>query len=69
MALLKELSDQPIPLSIQLAALDSLLEVCPMDDPSSAAPIVGVARVWLNAQMKHPWGHVLSRELKSKYPL
>ncbi len=68
MALLKESSTRHIPLLIQLASLDSLLEICPVDNPSSA-PVVAAVRMWLGKQMQHPWGPVLRQELEHKLAL
>lgn len=54
-------------LPIQLAALDSLMEMCPVGSPSdSTASVVGVVKEWLKVQMQHPWGHVLNEQLEQK---
>ena len=65
-AILKESSTKAIPLPVQLAALDSLLEICPLHNNPSSGQIVGVVRVWLQAQMLHPWGRVLTNEFEHK---
>ena len=67
MAVLKESCTKSIILPIQLAALDSLMEMCPVGNPSSdTASVVGVIGEWLKVQMQHPWGHVLDEQLKQK---
>ena len=60
MALLNK-SDQ-VSFPVQLAAIDSLLELCP---PSHARTpeLVGVVKAWLKQQSGKPHGSVLFQEL------
>lgn len=65
-ALLKESDSKKFSLPVQLAAVDSLLEMCPMSHPSSQL-VVGVVKAWLDKQMCHPWGCVLYNEFNHRF--
>lgn len=46
---------------VQLAAVDSLLELCPPSHPRTLE-VVGVVRAWLKQQSGKPHGNVLCQE-------
>lgn len=50
---------------LQLAAIDSLFELCPPMHPR-AADVVGVVRVWLNGLREHPAKSFLTKELNER---
>ena len=68
-ALVKESAAKKVSFLIQLAAVDSLLEMCPINN-RSYIQVIDVVKEWLRTQMSHPHGHVLGREFdhRLRYP-
>ncbi len=62
-ALLSKTTDKEFS-PLQLAAVDSLLELCPPTHPR-AGEIVGVVRVWLKGLSTHPANN-LTKELNER---
>lgn len=52
-----------ITLPIQIAAMDSLLEMYPVKKPSSKQ-VVDVIKGWLRTQLPHTWGRSLNDEFE-----
>ena len=52
-----------IPLHIQLAAIDSLFELCPPSHPN-AKNVMDSVKVWLQAHSSLPCGAVLMKEFE-----
>ena len=54
-----------VSLPIQLAAADSLLELCPPRHPSAKEATAAI-NTWLEAHCRHPAGMVLAQEFNSR---
>lgn len=54
-----------VSLSIQLAAADSLLELCPPHHPAAKEAVAAI-NTWLKAHCRHPAGMVLAQEFNSR---
>ena len=54
-----------VSLPIQLAAADSLLELCPPHHPAAKEAVAAI-NTWLKAHCRHPAGMVLAQEFNSR---